>query len=496
MSAHYPIRIGAAPAGNPADYGDLDAIRALLDATDPGAVKAAGDAYKAASQHIEGFKALLVRASRTLSEVWEDEAAATAQRMLRKLQISAENLAIATGQIGTALDWHGGEILPWYVAHKPGSGWFKDDGDDEYAREYMQRLNTRIAEAWTRLPASVTTEPAIMDRGTPEGLVSSGTARGGNAVVPPDRGATGGFAAVNEAGTVGSEQRPPLAGPAVAHAEAGRSETGGVHPAAWSRDAPGGAFGSGRTELAGAETGGPANSQAAFGNAGGRPAQFAPAAPGQFAPANGPVPPPGFGAPAGGLGAPSPRPGPLNSPAGSAGGRAGISPGRGGAPGGAPTSVPSTNGGPAGGGRTSARSMPLSPAGGPGAGGAGRREDERDRRYWLAEDRDLWKAEEDAVASVIGTSSSADDATEGGAGFADESTEIWSADSTPEHVLGHLPSPSAAVEPQDGQATACACGCACGGSENDGEVDARKAEGRGVQGPPGRLEASPILRGE
>src|SRR5512139_1088177 len=158
MRRELPIRAGAAPAGDPGTYGDIKAIRAMLDATDAEAIKKAGIAYRNAATNLADIRDLLLHASGMLSSVWEDEAATAAQEALSRLRASAESLADATSRTGVTLDWYGAEILPWYVAHKPDTGLIKDGGDDKYARKYMQRLNQRISEAWSRLPESVIAE--------------------------------------------------------------------------------------------------------------------------------------------------------------------------------------------------------------------------------------------------------------------------------------------------------------------------------------------------
>ncbi|WP_143219981.1 hypothetical protein [Actinomadura sp. CNU-125] len=325
------IKTGVAPIGNP--HENVDAIHTLLDATDPRTIKAAGDAHLAAAQNIDGLRALLVRASRTLAEVWEDEAATVALRALRTLQTNAENLSTATRQMGETLDWFGGEILPWYVANKPG---------DEDAHEHMQHLNRRIAEAWTRLPDSVTTEPISTNH---EWLASEGSA--GNRI------ANALTATSEQAAPAKTDDATPDNPPASAH-----------------------------TELAGVE---PTHHDAA---SGGRAAPHAQAPPS--------IPTPGIGV-AGG--APTTRPKPLSAPR-RPNGRAHAVP----SGGESSTPIGTTNTEAAGTGRTGTHGMPLFPMGASG----GQQDDERNREHWLPEDQDFWGAEH-TVPPVIGAPVPTDD---------------------------------------------------------------------------------------
>ncbi|MFC0037096.1 WXG100 family type VII secretion target [Actinomadura rayongensis] len=432
----YTLRTGGAPTGDPSSYGDIGKIRALLDATDHNAISNAGAAYVGASQHLIALREVINRASKALADDWEDEAATATQKALRKLHTTADQLAAATEQMGKTLDWYGDEILRWYVKHKPDTGLIKDGGDDKYAREYMQRLNARIAQAWSRLPEAVTVErlkqgieqiddPSTrpMTSGAP---ASSPTAAGGS---PGGSPGAGHHPLANATGLSGADG--PLNGGANGHPATG-VRPGALDGAVTGTDLAG----AGGNGITGSPFGGPPTGP------GGAPSPF-----GGVGPGGPPGALPGAGADPGGLGPLGGRPGGL--------GNDGFGPnGRGG-------TASSAKG-----------SGPL----GPGAAGAGKREDrqdERRREFWLAEERENWNADP-AVSPVIGGASPASVEYDDEAWRADSSTANWGVEPVPEVVLGSPVRPEPAqAEPAD---------------ESDDAGQAKDAR-------PERLEAPPELRG-
>ncbi|WP_205624430.1 hypothetical protein [Actinomadura flavalba] len=456
----------------------------------------AAAAYQAAGRNLSGIRAALSHAVAALDGAWDDDAAAEAQKTLRKLVTTATELATATSQVGRTLDWYGGEILPWYVAHKPGTGFIKDGGDDEYAREFMQRLNGRIAEAWTRLPASVTTQPlkwSALER-NPLDIAAQ----------PPSN-------STNTAGEVGTpatgtDGRPSgtaphaLGGDGVRPGNAGVRGTGTEPLGTGLGTAAQGAAGT--TDLAGSP-----------GTPGGSPAPFS--APG----AGNAVPPGGTpGAPAGpgpfpANGLPSTPPGRLGGGAGTAsGGRSGpVGAGRpGGLPGfaggtrpGAPAAPGGTAGAPVRGGGAGARVTPgTNPSGGsgrplpggagagafgPGGAGAGSGRgggDERSREFWLAEDAEFWQGDPAGVPIVGGGAdpSHGEQSEENEAWRRDERA-VWEPDTLPsDAVIGAVAgTPATDRDDVDDDAEK---------SEEAGQATAKRDEE-----PPPRLEASPELKG-
>jgi hypothetical protein len=433
----YHLRTGGAPTGDPSSYGDIGKIRALLTATDANAIKDAGAAYLAASQHLESLYGVISRASKILADVWEDEASTATQKTLRELQATAEELHSATAKVGGTLDWYGSEILPWYVKHKPDTGLIKDGGDDKYAREYMQRLNRRIAEAWTRLPDSVTVHSVRdveqLDDPTRQPSTGGVPTSGPNA---PGSGAS-------PSGSPGYHR--PLAGAMSPNSIDGPQNGNNPVPTAGRPSAPGGVVMG--TELAGA--GGNNVTGSPFGGAptgpGGAPSPFDAVGPG-----GSPGAMPGVGPGAGPLGPMGGRPGVPGRDAFGSGSRGGAaSPGKG--------------------------TGPMSP-GGTGGGKRDDRQEERRREFWLAEDRENWNGDP-AVAPVIGDRSPTAVEYDEQAWRVDSSAANWGVEPVPEVVLGGTTRPRS--EPEEVESEA---------SEGDTAKEAGGAR-------PARLEAPPELRG-
>ncbi|POM26783.1 hypothetical protein BTM25_11910 [Actinomadura rubteroloni] len=434
----YHLRTGGAPTGDPSSYGDIGKIRALLKATDANAIKEAGTAYVAASQHLESLYSVISRASRILADVWEDEASTATQKTLRKLQATAEELRSTTAKVGGALDWYGSEILPWYVKHKPDTGLIKDGGDDKYAREYMQRLNRRIAEAWTRLPDSVTVhsvrdveqidDPARRPRTSdvptsgPNASSSGGSPSGNPGHHRPLPSATApngidGPQNPNGNNTVPTTGRPASLGGAVTDTRLA---------------------GAGGNSITGPPFGGPPAGP------GGAPNPFGGL--GGVGPGGSPGAMPGVGPSPGGL---DPTGGGLGAPGRDAFG----SSGRGGA-------------------ASSAKGSGPMSAGGTGGGKQDDRQEERRREFWLAEDRANWSGDP-AVAPVIGDASATAVEYDDQTWRVDSSTANWGVEPVPEVVLGGTSRPR--NEPEE--------------AETGTAEEIRDAR-------PARLEAPPELRGD
>jgi hypothetical protein len=350
----YPIREGGRPAGSPSGYGgsgDIDTIRRLIGSTDPGSVAAAGQAYDQAAGRLGEVQNSLFRAAQMLAEQWRGEAAEGGLAALRQLFGTAAELTRRTQQAGQALGWYGGQILPWYKAHLPGKGWISDGGDDEYAREFMARLNDRIAQTWDGMPAQVDKDLPGLDRRASEGAGPGGWSSARMAY-QTDSSAGRTLDADDGSGASGAASQGSAA------PTAGGSGVSGI-------DVPDGAD----MDLAGL---------------------------------TGPGGVPGRAGPGGGLGFQDPfGPGGLGVPGGgSAGLGAGFVVG---GPGGGrlsgPGSSPRLAGGPGTGPGASDRGGALVPGAG---GGTGRDERERRRDSWLADERDVWAPDSSVVPPVVG----------------------------------------------------------------------------------------------
>jgi uncharacterized protein YukE len=358
-----PIRSGAAPAGDPGAF-DHRTIRRLINSTSPSTVGSAASAYQSAAGMLGEAQTVLFKAAKLLGESWHGDAGDAAQAALAQLRTAAGNLATAVQQTGQALQSYSG-TLSYFQTNMPAEGGM-GAADDAVAQATMDMLNQRIATTWSALPASVEQDlPQVSDTagfGGPP-AINDGTPSGTSA----SAGAT-----LSGAGAHGGGHHASPAGHGSGTGSAGGLATAGA-------GSPGAVAGHqhlGGTDLAGATgvidgTGG-----AAPGGLGGAPA-------------------------AGGAGG-------AGAGGSTAGGMVIGGPGRSGGP-----AAIGRAGGPIGGGRSAVGSGGQSGflAGGRGAGD-GADEEERERLFWLGEDRDLWSAHGTEVPTVIGAEAWHDPADE------------------------------------------------------------------------------------
>jgi hypothetical protein len=338
----HQIKDGARPAGS-GHYGDLNHIRWLVENTDPAAVAAAGAAWLSTAAKLAELHENIRGAAAALAKVYGGESGAAAQQALRRVHATAVEVSHRSKQMGDALHWYGEDILPWYKENIPGTGLIHSDKDDKYATEYMQRLNERIAQTHDAMPSQVSKDLPGVGRGDPFGQTTSSGASG-SIIGSPD--ATNGGGSSSSGRNVGD----------------GHGSVGSHHDRASS--IPGGAqqnVSDGGTDLAGLSGSGGVTG--------------------------------GLGGPGGGLGGP-----------GGVGGLPGSVPGSGTPSGVAGPAVlgPGVASGSRPGGRGAAGRGGTGGPMVPGTGqGQGEQEQERTRDFWLAEDPEIWGAEQ-GVPSVIG----------------------------------------------------------------------------------------------
>jgi uncharacterized protein YukE len=365
--------------------GGIDQMNQILNSTDPGAVKEAGAAYKAAAQKFSNTMEALRREVKALVDNWGGEAAEKAVNQMEKLYNSTHELYTGTWQVGYSLSDHG-EKLQWYKDHQPGKGLIPgvsmgdvatggaaavatgnpvtgliaggvsaltgDSGEDQAAQEHMNRLATRTIEANQAMPESIAPDFPGQGRYGPGGDPPQGPTPYSGGGAP---GGGGGSVPSDPFGSGGSD---PFA--------ASKPDPFGNAPGAGSGAGAGNdPFGSG-TDLAGVGGGPGAGAGLGSGGLGG-----------------------GAGAGAGLGGGPGAGAG-LGGGPNAAGLGAGMGPGMG-----AGRGVGAGAAGKGGAGRPGMGGAPMG-----GHGGEG--EEERERSTWLTEDEDVWGADDDAAPPVIG----------------------------------------------------------------------------------------------
>ncbi|HEV2377924.1 MAG TPA: hypothetical protein VGS19_37910 [Streptosporangiaceae bacterium] len=403
----YPITDGAGFAMGKAATGyTWQEVQALLGATDPAAVSAAGAAYGQLANKLSDVAGKVAQHGQTLAANWSGATAVTAVSQVQQLYQTAADMQANAWQAQHALTWYG-SVLSAFKANlpQPASSHPVDvAAANQAAQQRMAALNGHIQTAYYAMPAVVNKNLPPRLGGSGGGApVSSGA---GHSAGPANGGGSG-------AGPMPSGGSP--GGPGAPGSGFGAPPPGGGPPSS----APPVTSPPPVSRVAGAGPGpgpvppGGPNPGGTIGGSGG-----------------GPVPGgPGVGA------VPPPVPGGAPGPEGSPSGGGGTAPGEGGLPGGDPVPVGSvpvvgSPGGVAGTGSSlgSTGAVSADPAGsagsavsgGPGmageagagnvpegamfpmagsAGGGGAGTADRTRESWMPEDQGVWGSE-DGVAGA------------------------------------------------------------------------------------------------
>jgi uncharacterized protein YukE len=384
-------------------------IKAMLDATDPDAITAVGQAYQPVVDHLTTITGQLAKHASTLAENWGGPNAVTAVSQMQQLHQTATDLQANAWSAQAALTWYG-PVLATYQQNVPQPTSTASQADttaaNTAAQQHLASLNQHIQTAYYQLPPVVNKNlPPPMAKpakaattggggsgggsGGTGGLPGGGTGSVGSPPaggVPPVGSVPGGPGG----GSPGSPimQPGPIVAPAPTHL-AGAGPGGGVSPGGPGLGVPGGGPGSGggvpgSSGLPGSGSGSglPGGGFSFPGGPGGSGGSGDPE-PGFTGPGEDGLGPGGMGdtglgdaavGPAGGA------PGDFTGePGGGLGeGGWGSSTGEGGGPGG----------------------FPMGGGGGGGAGGAG-----RSRQSWEIEDESTWADEGPALGGdgIIGT---------------------------------------------------------------------------------------------
>lgn len=408
---------------------------------DPGLVTESGAAHTAASEVLADIADSLVTHVQMLNQAWSGTAAQNAVAGFQQLHETAIGLAQASAKTGAVLSWLGGTILPFYKSYKaPALSLFGhleaavgDNPQDKAAQQVMERLNNRLVQANANLPPSIS-------KNLPAGLYAAS---------PPLTSGSGGAGAGAAAGAAGGLAAAAAGGAACLLASGGSGASG-----AGGRGA-GGSLGSGShgspglpdhlASAPGGSAGGTPGSVTSGTGGGGAPGSVSPGAPGAAGGGGVPALPGAPGADgAGGGVSPGNAPGGPGGPglagegAGGDGmigegvvgvtpgdsavigsdGMIGVAPGDPGAigvdAGLADGALGADGTGTTGGvtGFVGADGAVTDAAGQEASGGAGfpmmggpggsRRETERYRQSWMAEDADVWEGQAETAPSQIG----------------------------------------------------------------------------------------------
>ncbi|HEY9389816.1 MAG TPA: hypothetical protein VIR27_08625, partial [Mycobacteriales bacterium] len=152
----YPVTDSGIRTGTPENYGKTDDVRKMLLATNPTHVTQAGKTYRSVADRLRDSMTLLERQSRTLAQHWSgSDSSVKAQQALKLLHGQSSELSTKSYLFASTFEQCGTDYLQWYQDHIPGNGTFHTGGDDEYAQQYLQRLNVRYQQIFSYLPSTV-----------------------------------------------------------------------------------------------------------------------------------------------------------------------------------------------------------------------------------------------------------------------------------------------------------------------------------------------------
>lgn len=368
----YPIRDGLSFGSHDAGGMSHEDVKNKLKNLNPEKVGSASTAYKDAAEALaEMTDELRNNFSKKIIKHWKGEAAQKALDQLGQVYTTAGKLSDDSHRNATLYAWYKHDVLDWYKTQGETmtDGFIHTGGDDDNARELMNRFIWRMKQAFEGHPLRI-------EKDLPSGY-------GGGDEDPPPYGGGGGpyggggggkFSGAGSGfGTSdGASPFSPVASTGASPwdpAGNGPFNPGGSGPFDPGGDGPHLPGGGGVPGGGGSLSGGPSSDLSGFpgGGGGGMPGGGLPGGGGG-----------GFGADPGGFG----------------GAGAGSGPGAGGLGGGM--------GGAAGRGAAGMRGgMPMGgmPMGAPGQGGKG---EERERQTWLSEDEDVWGGDDDTAPPVIG----------------------------------------------------------------------------------------------
>ncbi|WP_255274318.1 hypothetical protein [Actinomadura madurae] len=362
----YPIRDGMEFGAYTFGDQDFGQIKEQLKKLRPEAVGDASTAYKDASDVLaEMTGELRNNFAKRIVQHWQGDVAQEALDQLGQVYETSGKLSDDSHNNAQLYNWYKTNILDWYktTGESMEDGYVHTGGDDDRARELIEKFSRRMKEAFDGHPLKITKDlPTTLGDGhdKPPGGPGPGGGPGG---LPG--GGPGGFS--------GSGSGLPTSDPAGAF-----KPGGGPSPFAPGAGSPFNPGSDGGPHLPG---GGPGAGGAGFGSPGTDLSSF----PGGGPPGGGP----GLGGGGGGFGA---DPGGFGG-AGSGGGAAG---GPGGAFGGGGAGMGAAGRGAAAGMRGMG-GMPMAPG-----AGQGGKDEERERNTWLTEDEDVWGADDDTAPPVIG----------------------------------------------------------------------------------------------
>jgi uncharacterized protein YukE len=228
--------------GSAAGY-TWEQVKALIEATDPGAISSAGAAYGQITSTLTDISSQLSGHGQTLAANWGGSTAVTAVSQVQQLYQTASDLQANTWSAQQALAWYGPVLSSFRGSLPQPSSTHPADvqAANQAAQQRMSALNSHIETAFYQMPGAVNKNlpPALAGSGGAGG--SGGTASGGGRgtrVGLPGTGSGGHAAGSGGATGAGAPVTTPLGGPP--HLAGGSGPGSGTTLAGLTPTAPGG----------------------------------------------------------------------------------------------------------------------------------------------------------------------------------------------------------------------------------------------------------------
>ena len=155
---YYPIRDGLSFGTHDAGGMDHDEIKAKLESLKPEKVGDASTAYKDAADALaEMTDELTNNFANKIIKHWKGDSAQKALDQLGKVYNTAGKLSDDSHNNATLYAWYKHDILDWYktAGQTMTTGHFHTGGDDDNARELLNRFIGRMGEAFNGHPLKI-----------------------------------------------------------------------------------------------------------------------------------------------------------------------------------------------------------------------------------------------------------------------------------------------------------------------------------------------------
>lgn len=201
----YPVVEGTSFGANACYSYTWQEVQALLAATNPDAITAAGQAYLDLSSQLTNVVGQLVGHGQTLAQNWGGPTAVTAVSQIQQLHQTATDMQANTYSAGVALKWYGPVLaafkssVPQPTSTHPAA----QTAADQAANQHMNALNGHIQTTYYNMPGAVNKNlpPSLAGTGGSGTSGGVGAGGGGGGSVPAMTGAGGAGTMPGGAGT-------------------------------------------------------------------------------------------------------------------------------------------------------------------------------------------------------------------------------------------------------------------------------------------------------